>query len=177
MHSVLDALPECIAVCTAVRDDAGRIVALRAGNENPAARASGYAPHRDPALLAALGAVVDGGAPFAAPGVRAGRHGDGLVVSWDERDLLQEGRERLAAALEAAGAGTFRWDIRTNGLEWDLNLDRLFGLAPGESARSLDSFVAMVHPDDRAGVIEACRRCAAHGDDFAREFRVLWPDG
>ena len=32
-------------------------------------------------------------------------------------------------------------------------LDRLFGLRPGEAVRSLDQFIALVHPDDRAEVI------------------------
>ena len=87
------------------------------------------------------------------------------------------GEERLRAALEASGTGTFRWDIRTNALEWDEALDRLFGLAPGQTARSLDQFLAMVHPDDRAGIVERCERCAREGADFEMEFRVVWPDG
>ena len=35
----------------------------------------------------------------------------------------------------------------------------------------------MVHPDDRAGVVERCERCAREGADFEMEFRVVWPDG
>lgn len=93
----------------------------------------------------------------------------------EERD--REGRERLGAALAASGTGTFRWDIRTNALDWDEELDRLFGLPPGQTVRSLDKFVERVHPDDRAGVVERCRRCKEDGADFAMEFRVVWPDG
>jgi PAS domain S-box-containing protein len=88
-----------------------------------------------------------------------------------------EGRERLQAALDAAQTGTFRWNILTNELDWDENLDALFGLAPGSTAKSLDQFIAMVHPDERAGVIERCQRCAKEGADFEMEFRVIWPDG
>ena len=90
---------------------------------------------------------------------------------------LAEREERLRAALHASRTGTFRWDIRTNALDWDENLDRLFGLAPGSTVRSLDAFVAMVHPDDRGRVIAACERCARVGADFDEEFRVVWPDG
>ena len=92
-------------------------------------------------------------------------------------DQLLENRERLQAALDGSGAGTFRWNIKTDELDWDENLDRLFGLPPGVSARSLDSFVEMVHPDDRAAVIERCERCASEGADFEMEFRVVWPNG
>ncbi len=91
--------------------------------------------------------------------------------------MYRESRERLEAALAASGTGTFRWDIMNNVLEWDQQLDRLFGLPPGKTVRSLEKFVELVHPDDRDEVIERCRRCKDHGADFAMEFRVVWPDG
>ncbi|MEK0084754.1 PAS domain S-box protein [Benzoatithermus flavus] len=90
---------------------------------------------------------------------------------------IRRSEERLRAALEASGTGTFRWDIRSNALEWDEALDRLFGLPPGRTAPSLDQFLALVHPDDRSGVAERCRQCASEGTDFEMEFRVVWPDG
>jgi PAS domain S-box-containing protein len=90
---------------------------------------------------------------------------------------LAESRARLRAALDASVTGTFRWDIVTNVLESDTNLDRLLGLSPGSSPRSLSEFFQMVHPDDRERVTEACRRCAEHGADFEEEFRVVRPDG
>lgn len=62
---------------------------------------------------------------------------------------IRESGERVQAALTGSGAGTFRWNIRTNALECDENLDQLFGLPPGETIRSLESLIAIVHPDDR----------------------------
>ena len=90
---------------------------------------------------------------------------------------VRESMERLGAALEAADTGTFRWDIRTNELQWDENLDRLFGMAPGVTVRSLESFIERVHPDDREEVIARCERCREQGADFEMELRVLLPDG
>ncbi|HSQ98612.1 MAG TPA: PAS domain-containing protein [Sphingomicrobium sp.] len=92
-------------------------------------------------------------------------------------EALRESDARLRAALEASEAGTFRWDIRTNELDWDEALDKLFGLAPGITARSLDQFIALVHPEQQAAVIGACERCARSGADFEMEFRVVRPDG
>lgn len=90
---------------------------------------------------------------------------------------LAEGKERLQASLDASMTGTFRWDIHTNALQWDRNLDCLFGLAPGQTIRSLDQFIAMVHPEDRPGVVHRSELCAKQGADFEMEFRVIWPDG
>ena len=83
----------------------------------------------------------------------------------------------MEVALEASRTGTFHWNIQDNRLDWDGALDRLFGLRPGEAVRSLDQFVALVHPDDRAEVIRRCERCRDAGDDFEMEFRVVYPDG
>ena len=92
-------------------------------------------------------------------------------------DALREQEERLRAALEASACGTFHWDVTTNALDWDDNLDRLFGLTPGQTPRHLDGFTALVHPDDRPGVLATIAACVTTGADFEREFRVIWPDG
>ncbi|HEX6974952.1 MAG TPA: PAS domain-containing protein, partial [Vicinamibacterales bacterium] len=116
------------------------------------------------------------------------RNASGRVVRWyatstdihDQKRIeaeLLDSRDRLRAALDASMTGTFRWDIASNTLDWDDNLDRLFGLAPGTTARSLSEFVRMVHPEDRQRVIDACARCSADSSDFVEEFRVVWPDG
>jgi PAS domain S-box-containing protein len=116
------------------------------------------------------------------------RAADGRVIEWvgaatdiHDRKLaeaqLREQAERLRAALEASGTGTFRWEISTDALTWDENLDRLFGLPPGVTARSLAQFIAIVHPDDRQGIIDRCDLCRRDGADFHMEFRVVYPDG
>src|SRR5262249_45300568 len=92
-------------------------------------------------------------------------------------DALRESRERLHAALDASGTGTFRWDIRDDVLEWDANLVGLSGLPPGREIRRLDDVLNLVHPHDRAAVIAEAERCSRQGQDFDLEFRVIWPDG
>lgn len=83
----------------------------------------------------------------------------------------------MEMALEASRTGTFHWNIQDNQLTWDDALDRLFGLRPGEAVRSLEQFIALVHPDDRAEVVRRCERCRDAGDNFEMEFRVVYPDG
>ncbi|MBA3659667.1 MAG: PAS domain-containing protein, partial [Gemmatimonadales bacterium] len=89
---------------------------------------------------------------------------DGRVLRWfgtntnidDQRAAaraVEERQERLEAALRASSTGTFRWDIGSATLAWDESLDALFGLRPGAVVRSLEEFIARVHPEDRARVI------------------------
>jgi PAS domain S-box-containing protein len=93
------------------------------------------------------------------------------------REALGQSEERLKAALSAAGTGTFRWDFESGDVQWDGNLDRLFGLEGGPGSRSFDTFIHAVHPDDRDAVAAASAKAMRDGADFDMEFRVVWPDG
>ncbi|MBV8818087.1 MAG: PAS domain-containing protein, partial [Acidobacteriaceae bacterium] len=119
--------------------------------------------------------------------MRPVRDHSGRIVRWfgtntdisaqqASEEALRRSQERLRASLEASRTGTFRWDIRNNALEWDESLDRLFGLAPGDTGHTLDNFIALAHPDDRQAVSSAYERCAREGVDLDLEFRVVWPD-
>lgn len=125
--------------------------------------------------------------PILARGVPV-RDDGGRIVGWaginldisglkQAQDDLREKTERLLAALNASHTGTFRWNLRTDELTWDDAMDQLFGLAPGQTARSFDQFLRLVHPDDRDAVRHACERCREGAFDFEAEFRVMLPDG
>jgi two-component system CheB/CheR fusion protein len=105
----------------------------------------------------------------------------GMVQDITERvatlAALEDNRERLQAALDASKTGTWRWDIRANTLSWDSNLKRLFGLAPEHGVPTLDDFLALIHPDDRQTVADACSRSIEDGSESNLEYRVEWPDG
>lgn len=93
----------------------------------------------------------------------------------------REAKERLRSALEASATGTYRWDLRTSVIEWEGQLDRLFGLpAPAtrdESTGTVAAFLAQVHPDDRRAVLEHCWLRVDSGEPLDVEFRVVLPDG
>lgn len=117
-----------------------------------------------------------GGAPDACSDVTIGACIDVTEQALARRELLNS-QERLVAALAASHTGTFRWDIRTNQLEWDSELNRLFGLTGTATAGALPEFFALVHPDDLPRVASACERCRESGADFHEEFRIPLPDG
>jgi two-component system CheB/CheR fusion protein len=92
--------------------------------------------------------------------------------------IRAKAEDEVMLALEAAGVGIFRWDIRTDRMTWDDALDRLFGLEQQPKAlRSKDQFLAHVHPDDRHEILARWERCRSVGEDFETEFRVISLNG
>ncbi|BAY63853.1 multi-sensor hybrid histidine kinase [Calothrix brevissima NIES-22] len=91
--------------------------------------------------------------------------------------ILQENEERLRLALEAAGMGTWDWNITTGEIQWSSNLEALFGLKPGEFDGSYTMFVSRLHPDDRDRVEAAINAAIATGSDYNLEFRIVYPNG
>jgi PAS domain S-box-containing protein len=93
------------------------------------------------------------------------------------KDQASGDHDRLLAALEASGAGTWRWDIQNDVVEWDEALCRLYGVPPDKAPRNLAEFSAIVHPDDRAFAGEVIRRCIEEGKTAEYEFRAVVPKG
>jgi len=80
-------------------------------------------------------------------------------------------RERLAAALDASGTGTFRLDLRNGALEADGNLRALLGVGD-EPLASLDDLLARIHPGDRAHVTASWAACRDTAADLEVDFCV-----
>jgi len=90
---------------------------------------------------------------------------------------LRENEERLRMALDASRMGTWDWDVATNRLEWTDNLLAMFGIAPGKSGGTFQSFLAIIHPEDRPEFQAALDRAFEQQSRFELEFRVIRPDG
>jgi PAS domain S-box-containing protein len=83
---------------------------------------------------------------------------------------------RLRAALSASDIGTYSWDLRTNTVEHDAGIKRLFGFTP-DTGDTIDEYTARVHADDRAPWLAGLEASARDGADFLQEYRVVMPDG
>lgn len=95
----------------------------------------------------------------------------------EREEQLRSSQERLHAALEASSTCTWRWDMRTNIVDGDEGLFRLFGVDPASASGSFELFVSLIHPEDRERVIAAVQRCAAEGVELDEEFRIVRSDG
>ena len=93
------------------------------------------------------------------------------------QQTLGNTEEKLRVALQAARMGTWEWEIQPNRDHIDDNLRALFGLAADQQVTTIEDFYALVHPDDRPGVIAAFERTRREGVHLDTEFRIPQPDG
>lgn len=95
-----------------------------------------------------------------------------------EATALVEHRARhLAAAQEITHIGSWEWDLAGAAVVWSDELYRIYGLAPGSREITLEVFLSMVHPDDRARIQEEVGRALERGGRFAYGERIVRPDG
>lgn len=90
---------------------------------------------------------------------------------------LSENETRLRMALQAANAGAWEWDIRTNDNYWSEELWQVYGLEPYSCEPSFDSWLQTIHPDDRVAVGRAVQEAAGAGVDLSVVWRVCGSDG
>jgi PAS domain S-box-containing protein len=95
-----------------------------------------------------------------------------------EREL-QESQERLKAGIEVAGVGLARFDYATNLVSLSPEAAALYGFAPDEIVVTRAQIHNTFHPDERAeleAIIAQVIDPAGTGW-FARDHRVVWPNG
>ena len=90
---------------------------------------------------------------------------------------LRESRERLSLALKSSAMGCWDWRFQEDRLIWDDTVFAHYGLPPNGCVPSLDNFLKLVYPPDRAGTQQAIARSLADRSDYAVDYRTVWPDG
>jgi hypothetical protein len=86
-------------------------------------------------------------------------------------------RTAREAAIDAAGIGTFDWDLRTGRLRWDDHLLAMSGLTQQSFGGTAEAFTALVHPGDRAHVGAAVRAAVQARGRYQAEYRIVQPGG
>jgi PAS domain S-box-containing protein len=87
---------------------------------------------------------------------------------------LQESRRRLLLAHDAAGLGSFDWNIQADSATWDARARELWGLSP-ETPVNLATALAGIHVDDRPLVVAAVNRAVSTERDgrYKATYRVI----
>jgi PAS domain S-box-containing protein len=90
---------------------------------------------------------------------------------------LRRSETRLRLAQEAAKAGTWEWDLRTNENFWSEELFKLYGLEPHSCEPSYEAWRETIHPEDRLDTERAVKEAASRGTELNTEWRVRASDG
>ncbi|MEB3121126.1 MAG: PAS domain S-box protein [Snowella sp.] len=93
-----------------------------------------------------------------------------------EQNLKNE-RLRLQLALDAAKMGAWSRSSESHQLIWSDRVQEIFGFVPGTFSGDPETFVAMIHPEDRDCVVQALDHTFATGEPYHLEYRIFRRDG
>ena len=92
-----------------------------------------------------------------------------------ERESLA--KERLEIALQSAGMGIWQLDLETEAASYSDAIGPMFGREPGFVHADYASWLADIHPDDRAAVLAERHAAPAANKPYQIRFRTLGADG
>jgi PAS domain S-box-containing protein len=110
---------------------------------------------------------------YGADGRSLGRRASNRDITQRKRaeEKLQSEEERFRLAAESLSDVIYEWDIGSN-VQWFGNIDELLGYAPGEFPRTLEAWLDLLHPEDRAQVWGAVERHLRDETAYNIEYRV-----
>jgi len=95
----------------------------------------------------------------------------------DAERILRDREEHVARLERLAGMGSWEMDMTTGQITWSQEQLRIHGLPPDRPHLTEAEFLALVHPEDRATIVDVMRRLVAAGEPFQVEYRIVRPDG
>jgi PAS domain-containing protein len=103
---------------------------------------------------------------------------DRLIAELKKTKLALQKREAdLLLSQKIAHIGSWHWNRHTNKNEWSDEFYRILGLEPQSIKPNLNSFLSLVHPDDRAMVVKDSSEAAADHRPSSMDYRIVRPDG
>ena len=103
----------------------------------------------------------------------------GMVQNITERKRAEEALRRSEASLaegeKLTHTGSWTWNVSTGELFWSQETYRIFGFDPAKDRASVsDTFLARIHPEDRARIEAGLRNPQLQK---VSEYRIVLPDG
>lgn len=107
------------------------------------------------------------------PVERGGEVVAALVIASDitRRVRLEQDRERMSHV------GSWEWDAATSSARWSPELYEICGVDRDTFKPTYESFLALIHPDDRERIAGVIRRALHAGEPFSTDQRIVRPDG
>ncbi|MBI4950316.1 MAG: PAS domain S-box protein [Deltaproteobacteria bacterium] len=98
-----------------------------------------------------------------------------ITVRKEFEEALRKSKEDLAEAQKVAHIGSWGLDLIENTVTWSDEMYRISGLDRKSFEGRHESFMEIVHPDDREAVERSVRKCF-EGSPGSLEFRIVKPD-
>lgn len=92
-------------------------------------------------------------------------------------DALRETTRMLKLAEHIAGVGHWRYDARTDRMDWSEEVFRIYGLDPQSHTPDLSTVYRFCYPGDVERLQRAVETALAEGTDYECERRIVRPDG
>jgi PAS domain S-box-containing protein len=86
---------------------------------------------------------------------------------------LAEVDARMAEGEALAHVGSWLWDLRTGAVQWSAEFHRIHGVDPLDFDGTFESYLALVHPDDRDILRAAMVESVQSARPFDCEYRLL----
>ncbi len=83
---------------------------------------------------------------------------------------------RLDLAMDAAGVGSWDWDLTSGELLWDDRLKAMFGYSDAGFDNTIEAFNRRVHPEDLPRVTAALDAAIQGSAEYDETYRVVLPD-
>ena len=91
---------------------------------------------------------------------------------------LRESEERFRLAMEATSDGLWDWNVETGNVYYSPAYTRMLGYEPSELPGLAQTWMDLIHPDDRDGVLRSNQDCIENRiPNFAIEFRMRTKSG
>jgi diguanylate cyclase (GGDEF)-like protein/PAS domain S-box-containing protein len=90
---------------------------------------------------------------------------------------LHASEQRNRLALQAAGMGTWDWDVGHDVVTWSTEMLALAGLMPGSFGGSFAAAQATVMPEDWLPLMNEIRSATIERREWSSAYRTVWPDG
>ncbi len=88
-------------------------------------------------------------------------------------DALSVSETWFRLARQAAQAGAWEWDFVTNRMQWAAECFTVYGVSPEAFRPSYDTWLNLIHPDDRARADHETREARQSSKPLILEYRVV----
>jgi signal transduction histidine kinase len=89
---------------------------------------------------------------------------------------LKHSQERFELALESSAMGIWSLRFGDNHMQWDASMYVLFGVDDVGALSTYESFLMLVHKDDRQRVFAEVAQAIEGKKGYDTEYRIVWPN-